>query len=149
MWYRFWVFVHISGALGFLAVHGVSAGVAFRLRREHEPDRVRALLALSAATRPWMYASLSVLLAGGIVAGSLGSWWGDSWIWEAVVLLTLLVVGAVPLAVPYYRRVRKLAAGPGSEDLARVLQSPRPIVIAVVESVGLLLIVYLMVLKPG
>lgn len=139
------------GAIGFLAAHGATAAVAMRLRKERDPAKIRALLGLSHSTRPWMYVSLLVLLAAGVVGGFLGHWWSDGWIWTALILLLVLLGAAFPLAVPYYVRVRR-AVAEGSdtppEELASLLLSPRPIVIAVVETAGLVVIVWLMVLKP-
>ena len=149
--YLWWKLVHLVGVLGFLTAHGATAAVAGRLRRERDPARIRSLLGLSRATRPLMYASLLILLVGGIVDGFLGHWWDAGWIWAALILLALMLVAAFPLAVPYYVRVRR-AVAEGSEttpdELAALLSSPRPIVIAVVETLGLLVIVWLMVLKP-
>lgn len=149
--YLWWKYVHIVGALGFLAAHGATAGVALRLRAEREPDRVRALLDLSRATRPWMYVSLLVLLAGGLVNAFRADLWDQGWVWGGLVLLLVMLVAAFPIAVPYYVRVRR-AVAPGQEaapeDLARLLASPRPLVIAAVETALLLVVVWLMVLKP-
>ncbi len=139
------------GAFGFLAAHGATAAVAMRLRKERDPAKIRALLGLSRSTRPWMYVSLLLLVAAGVVAGFQGHWWDQGWIWTALILLVVLLVAAFPLAVPYYVRVRR-AVAEGSdtppEELASLLLSPRPIVIAVVETAGLVVIVWLMVLKP-
>jgi NADH:ubiquinone oxidoreductase subunit 2 (subunit N) len=149
--YLWWKLVHLVGVLGFLAAHGATAAVAGRLRRERDPARIRSLLGLSRATRPWMYASLIVLLVGGIVDGFLGHWWSAGWIWAALILLVLMLVVAFPLAVPYYMRVRRAVAEDADMspvELAALLSSPRPIVIAIVETLGLLVIVWLMVLKP-
>jgi uncharacterized membrane protein len=149
--YTWWRFAHVVGAIGFLAAHGATAAVAMRLRKERDPAKIRALLGLSHSTRPWMYVSLLVLLAAGVVGGFLGHWWSDGWIWTALILLLVLLGAAFPLAVPYYVRVRR-AVAEGSdtppEELASLLLSPRPIVIAVVETAGLVVIVWLMVLKP-
>ena len=149
--YLWWKLLHILGALGFVGAHGATAGVALQLRRERDPVRVRALLDLSRSTRSWMYVSLIVLLGGGIVTGFQGHFWGRGWIWASLGLLLLLLVAAFPLAVPYYLRVRR-AVAPGQEvtssELETLLTSRRPIVIAVVETVGILVIVWLMVLKP-
>ena len=149
--YGWWKFVHLLGAFGFLAAHGATAAVAMRLRTERAPDRVRALLDLSRSTRPWMYWSLLVLLVAGVVDGFLGHYWGAAWIWAALILLLLLIVAAFPLAVPYYVRVRR-AVAPGAEmepdELDALLRSSRPIVIAVVETLGIMVVVWLMVLKP-
>ena len=149
--YLWWKLLHILGALGFVGAHGATAGVALQLRRERDPVRVRALLDLSRSTRSWMYVSLIVLIAGGIVTGFLGHFWGEGWIWAGLGLLLLLLVAAFPLAVPYYLRVRR-AVEPGREttsaELEALLTSRRPIVIAVVQTIGILMIVWLMVLKP-
>jgi hypothetical protein len=48
--YNWLVFLHVVSALGFMMAHGVSVSVAFALRRERHPERVRALLGLSADT---------------------------------------------------------------------------------------------------
>ncbi len=148
---EWWKLLHIVGGFGFFAAHGATAAVAMRLRRERDPERVRALLDLSRATRPWMYVSLLMLIAGGIVTGFLGHWWSQGWIWASLILLVFLLAAAFPLAVPYYVRVRR-AVAPGAElppdELKVLLRSSRPLVIAVVETAGILVIIWLMVLKP-
>lgn len=139
------------GALGFLAAHGATAAVAMRLRKERDPAKIRALLGLSRSTRPWMYVSLLLLIAAGVVAGFQGHWWDQGWIWTALILLVVLLVAAFPLAVPYYVKVRRAVAEDAAttpDELEELLLSPRPIVIAVVETAGLVVIVWLMVLKP-
>jgi len=146
-----WKFLHVLGALGFLAAHGTTAAVALRLRRERDPARIRLLLGLSRSTRPWMSISLMLLIAAGLIAGFEGHLWDRGWIWASLILLVVLIVAAFPLAVPYYVRVRR-AVAEGSDtppgELASLLLSPRPIVIAVTETLGLIVIVWLMVLKP-
>lgn len=155
MTYAVWKFLHVLGALGFVAAHGASGAAAFRLRKEREPARIQALLALSASTRPLMYVSLLLLVATGVITGYEGDWWQSAWIWWSIGLLVLLVVVAIPLAVPYYGRIRRAVAarlegsGPSDEELDALLGSPRPLVIAGVETVGVVVIVFLMVLKPG
>ncbi len=151
-WYLFWKLLHLIGAFGFVAAHGATAAVAFRLRGEREPVRVRALLELSRSTRSLMYWSLLVLVVAGVANGFYFHYWSQGWIWTSLVLLTALLVAAFPLAVPYYRRIR-LAVDPerpvaSPEELAVLLTSSRPIVIAWVETVGILVILWLMVYKP-
>lgn len=146
-----WKYVHIVGVLGFLAAHGATAAVAFRLRSEREPARVRALLDLSRSTRGAMHLSLVVLVAGGVGAGFALDAWAQGWIWVSMGLLVALLAAAFPLAVPYYVRVRRavdVGSETSSDDLARLLRSRRPIVIAVVETAGILGILWLMVFRP-
>ncbi|HYY79963.1 MAG TPA: DUF2269 family protein [Actinomycetes bacterium] len=146
--YDLWVFLHLAGVLGFLAAHGASGAAGLRLRRERNPERVRALLDLSASTRRFGFGSLALLLLGGVAAGVDGGWWGQGWITAALLLLALLVAAALPLAVPYYRAVRQAAAAGARERLDELLGSARPLLLAVVETGGILVILWLMVAKP-
>jgi plastocyanin len=154
--YRFWVFVHILGVFGFLLFHGVSVVVTFRLRTERDPRRINDLLALSGSSISAFYASLAVLLLGGVVAGFLGDWWGRAWIWVAIVLLVATSVAMFLLARPYYRRIGLVAramAG-GSEAVTEdqfdaILRSRRPWTIVAIGFGGLLAILYLMMFKPS
>ena len=151
-WWKFWKLLHISGVFGFLGAHGVSAAVALQLRKERDPVRVRALLEVSASTRRFMYLSLLLLLVAGISNGFVLHLWGQGWIWTALGLLVVLLGVAVPLTVPYYKKVR-LAVAPErasmpEEQLAALLSSSRPIAIAVIETAGILVIAWLMVWKP-
>lgn len=149
--YRFWLFVHIAGLLGFVGAHGVSAAVGLGLRRERVPERIRAMLELSAATRVPMYASLALLLTGGLVDGFLGHWWGQGWIWFALGLFVAMAATLVGLAVPYYRRVRACLdmRDIADPELDRLLRSPVPVAILLVGGVGLLTILWLMIYKPS
>jgi len=143
--------VHVAGAFGFLASHGVAVAVAIRLRRERDPARCRAILDLSKSTRPWMYVSLLVLIAAGVVRGFQLHAWSQGWIWAALGLLMAMLLAAFPLAVPYYIRVRRAVAEDADtspDELAALLGSPRPLVILWVETAGLLAILWLMVFKP-
>jgi uncharacterized membrane protein len=146
-----WRYLHIAGAFGFLAAHGVAIAVALRLRRERDPARCRAILDLSRSSRPWMYASLVVLIVAGVIRGTQLHAWSQGWIWAALLLLVAMLVAAVPLAVPYYIRVRRAVAedaGTDPAELERLLRSPRPLVILWVETAGLAVILWLMVFRP-
>jgi MFS family permease len=161
--YRFWVFLHVAGVFGFLLAHGSSAVVAFQLRKERELPRVAALLDLSSASLGLLYGSLLLLLASGIVAGFLGHWWGQAWIWTAIGVLLALMVAMYVLASPYFNGVREavgvqtydqrrkdIEAGPPAspERIEEILRSSRPLVVAVIGVVGLLIILWLMMFKP-
>jgi MFS family permease len=173
--YRFWVYLHIAGVFGFLLAHGVSTFVAFRLRREHEVERIRALAELSSSTLGVFYVSLFALLVGGVVAGFVGHWWGDGWIWAAIGTLLAIMVAMYAIATPWLERVRlsvgvqrfdpaklkpkqrakleakgRLGSGmPGTpQEIAAAVSSSRPFVLLVVGGGGLLAILWLMVFKP-
>jgi uncharacterized membrane protein len=153
--YRWWVFLHVAGAFGFLLSHGTAVAVMFRLRKERDRAKISALSSLSASTVGPMYISLGVILAAGVIAGFQGRWWGEGWIWTA--LATLVVVGALmfPLGTLYYRKVRSAELldefgepDISDEELDVLLLSGRPWLLAVLGFGSLLVILWLMMFKP-
>ncbi len=153
--YNWWVFLHIAGVFGFLTAHGVSVGVAFKLRRERDPQRILALNELSSSSISLFYASLGVLFLGGIVAGFMGDWWGQAWIWVAIGVLIATSIAMYAIAHPYYRRVafvaRAKAGGSTAvtdEQLDEILLSHVPFTLAAIGFGAILFILYLMIFKP-
>ena len=160
--YNWVVFAHVAGAFAFVLAHGVSAGVALRLRQERELPRIQALLDLSNVATQGLYIGLVILLIGGITAAFMAGLWGRGWIWAAIALLVALIAFMYVRATPYYGAVRRAAGlgyyiigkgGGGPEpvntgDLARLLGSSRATELTAVGTIGLLLIVWLMVMKP-
>jgi hypothetical protein len=161
-WYPWIKLLHVVGAFGFVLAHGASALAAVRIRSEREPSRVASLLDLSSASLGLMYSSLLVLLAAGVAAGFVGGFWSEAWIWAAIVVLVIVVVAMYPLGSQHYANVRRavglkayndpkdaLPPTPmASDELATLLASPRPFVLAAVGGVGLVVILWLMVVKP-
>ena len=117
--YPWIVLVHVLAAFGFVLSHGGSALVAFRIRREREPERIAALLDLSNWSLGMTYASVLVLVVAGVAAGIMGRWFGQAWIWAAIGVLVAVSVAMLAYAAPYYQRVRQAlgqagrARGPG------------------------------------
>lgn len=157
--YQWMVFLHITGVFGFLIAHGVSVGVAFRLRRERDPRRIMALLDLSSASVTGLYVGLLLLLTGGVIAGftpgSDGSWWDEGWIWVSLGTLVVVTIAMYAVATGYYKRLRLVvgAMAEGSQAvseqrLAELLEGPRPWVLTVIGFGGVLFILYLMLFKP-
>jgi hypothetical protein len=158
-------FIHVLGALGLVLTHGASAAVAFKLRGERDRGRIGALIDLSSAYLNAFYVSLAVVLFAGILAGIAGGYWtsGQLWIWVALIIFIAIVVGMYLLATPYYEQVRHgigmasfndirkgLEPPPslGDDELAVVLVSRRPLWVAAIGLIGIVVLVYLMVLKP-
>ena len=159
------VLFHVLGVLAFVLVHGASAAVAFKLRSERDPVRVRALLELSNAYLNWAYGALMVLLLSGIGAGIVGGWWtsGRLWLWASLALLIAVFVGMYGVAAPYFESLRHAVGLATYQDirehrdppppvtdgeLATLLESRRPAVVAMIGLGGIALITGLMVLKP-
>lgn len=157
--------VHVLAAFGFVLVHGASAMVAFKLRREQDRTRIQALLELSNAYLNWLYVALLVLLVAGILSGIAGGYWtsGRYWLWASLGLLVAIVVAMYVIAAPHFEALRhalgmptfndvrnKQAPPPPAtdEDLARLLESSKPIQTAAIGIGGIAIIVALMMLKP-
>lgn len=155
--YQWLVFLHVLGVFGFLLAHGVSLFVGFRVQREKDIHAVRALLGLSASAVMWTSLSLLVLLIGGIGAGFVGNWWSHGWIWAALGVFVVVWALMSIFSGPAFRRAR-MAVGftvPRTidesvvgDDLAVRLADLRPWLPTVIGGVGLVILLWLMVLKP-
>lgn len=153
--HRWWVFLHIAGAFGFLMAHGVSAYVTLRLPKERDPARVSQLLELSASSVGFMWNSIGLLLIGGIAAGFTGQFWGQGWIWAAIVILVVVMAAMYAMGTTWAKRLRTISGAMvgGTEAVSRpqfedILRSKRPYTIAAIGFVGLLAILWLMIFKP-
>jgi hypothetical protein len=80
--YQWIVLLHVVAAFTFTfaLAHGVSAGVALKLRGECEIPRVQALLDLSQAATNGTYVSIVVLPIVGVAAAFIAGFWGRAWI---------------------------------------------------------------------
>jgi hypothetical protein len=154
MSYGWWKFIHLAGVVGFMAAHGTSMAATVMLRRFREPQQVAGVLQLSAATVSSFYLSTVVLLVGGIGAGVVGKWFDQAWIWVSLGLLIGVGILMFPMARTHFRRIRMVlelmetGTAVSRDDFARVVSSGNPILTAGTGFVAVLLIVYLMVLKP-
>jgi len=143
-------FLHVLGAFGFVAAHGATATVTFKIRSERDPVRIRTMLDLSRATRGLMYGSFLLLVGAGIATASIVGYWKSGWLWTSIGLLTVLFAAAFPLAVPYFGAIRReIEIVPhDAEKLAALLSSTRGLWLAWIETIGIVVILYLMMLKP-
>ena len=160
--YPWVILLHIIGAFTFAASHGVAIWMAMQLSRERDRVRMAALLDLSAASLGGLYVGLLLLLIGGIWGGLIGNWFASLWIWAALVLLIAITVVMYIVATPYFRSLRAAigikseygpkdapdpVALPDAEVAALAARSPVA-VLAAVGIGGLVIILWLMVVKP-
>jgi uncharacterized membrane protein len=153
--YPWVVFLHVAGAFGFLLAHGASVAAMLKLRTERKRERIRALIDLSAASMTAFYASIVVLLGAGIMAGFIGNWWRMLWIWISLGLFLVVAAAMYPLGSGYFRRIR-IAVGTrpsgapmaSDEEIDELLGSSRPLLVALVGFGGILIILWLMIVKP-
>ena len=162
--YPWLVLIHVLSAFGFVALHGTSMAVVFRLRSERDLGRVRALLDISIASVLLMYLFILILLISGILAGIVGAWWtsGRLWIWASLILLVAIFFYMSFRATPYFAQLRQAAGLPGqvrgkefpaSEPdparLATLLADRSPAwELLIIGAGGLVLLVWLMEMKP-
>lgn len=155
------VLLHILGAFAFVGAHGVSMFAAFRLRGERDRGRQATLLEQSQLGVGFSYVGLLLLLAAGILAGFMGDHWGRGWIWASLGTLLAVAILMYVVATPFYGRMRAAAGVGGMADARERFKPPatdgdldalpassRPFLLAAIGGVGLVVIVWLMVLKP-
>ena len=163
--YPWVVFVHVVGSVLFFIAHGTSMAVGFRLKRERDPARIRALLDLSSwslGVAPSIALIVGVL--AGIAAGIMGGWFGQAWIWIALVLLVAVSGYMTPMVAARLNVIRtaagtqsmnpfskKPAVPPAAHDpveLERLIGAWNPVPAATIGLGGLVLILFLMLFKP-
>src|SRR5262245_4499030 len=161
-WYPWIVFVHVAAACLFVRFHGASMWASDQIRRERDPERIKTLLDMSGRSLGGVYIALLILLVAGIIAGVAGGHFGRLWIWASIGVLILIIVLMYALASSYYAKVReavglrsmrtpKDAPDPtpvSPEELAALVDTRRPDVIGLVGVIGLLILLWLMVVKP-
>ncbi|HVH65930.1 MAG TPA: hypothetical protein VM674_07825 [Candidatus Acidoferrum sp.] len=157
---QWWLYAHLASVFGFLLAHGHSAVMGFRLRREQSAEAIRSLTELSRQTTPLTYIFLLLIILTGVSLGFQGHWWGRAWIWTALAVLIVTIGAMGGLARRYYklREAAGLAPGPGArpkpgsaaspEAVRDLAASVNPVPITVIGVVALLVLLWLMVLKP-
>ncbi len=155
------VFVHATTILLFFVAHGASMAVAFALKRESDPARVRAFLDLSRFSLGVPVVVLLVIgLLTGILAGFMGGYWGTAWLWTSLVLFLLVGGLMTPLATSRLKPIRAAAGMPAEsgapeapppenpEELRRLIEAWNPLVPASMGLVAFIVILWLMLAKP-
>ncbi len=155
---------HVLCVLAFLAIHGVSMGVWWRVRGERDRARLMAWLALSGSFMTWTLVSGLLLIVSGVAVGVAAGWWfnGQWWLWVSIVLLAAIVLSMNPLnAVPMVR-VRQALGMPNLADaragttptpaddttLDALLRDRRPVLGSAFAIAGTVVITWLMETKP-
>lgn len=155
--YPWFVFMHLAGLVIFAICHGASAFMSFRVRAERDPATVASILRVGGMAIGPMYLGLVLLAVGGLGAAAGANLWGEPWIIASIVVFIAVLVAMWAIASPYYMGLRKSleevdASGrPTIEPaaLAVTLDTRRPEILAAVGTGGLLLLVWLMVMRPG
>lgn len=155
-------FIHVAGAFLFVAGHGVSMLVAFRIRQERDAGRLLALLDLSRTALNLAGIGLLVLLVSGIVSGIAGNYFGHIWIWASLVLLVVIGGLMTPLAAIPMANLRLALGQPRRgakpeepapvplplDEVIAMTNTRRPEELVALGGLGFLVILGLMIFKP-
>ena len=138
-------FLHLVGLGAFLLAHGVSAGASFAVRTQAAAAARGPLLQLSVRSGAVGYPGLLLLIVTGVWMGFLGPWWRFGWIWAAIVVL-VATFAAMSALSRHYHMARDVLDKP--DELESRLKRTQPVALAVVGTVGLVILLFLMVFKP-
>lgn len=160
--YPWIVLLHVVGAFVFVLSHGASVWVVNAIARERDVRRIGALTDLSSLSLSGAYVGLLLLLIGGIWAGIAHGWFGQLWIWTALVVFIAVAVAMYLVATPFFKRLR-MALGQRVQGMPKDAPDPVPaadsdilataaaapaMTLNAVGGIGLVVILWLMVVKP-
>ena len=162
--YPFLLVIHVLSVFAFLAFHGISMGVWWRVRGERERAKLVPWLELSAASIVPMSIAALLLIVSGILVGVAGDWWfnGQWWLWVSVGTLVVIVAVMTPLVSIPMGHIRRGIGIPTQADtkagivptpvddaaLDRLRRDPRPAIGGTIAVAGIVLITWLMETKP-
>jgi len=150
------LFVHVLAALWLAA--GSFAGAVVRAQTRRAGDLAAKVLHLRLA---WRLTSIYTL-PGAIVAGLLGFYlvtargfrFATGWVQVSAVLYLLMLAVTLAYLTPRLRRTlaaaeASLAAGRPTAELERLAGAKLPGILADVNALGIVVLTFLMVVKPG
>ena len=159
---RWLIFLHVLAALTFYMAHGASATMAFKVRKETDFARIRAMLDLSNSTMIMMFLSFAVMGLTGLIMPFMIHIWNRGYIWVSIVLMLFVLIYMAVFNETSYKELRRLVGLPyrkGSKELpAEPLSSPEEVAallkktsvtgLVVIGYVIPAIVLWLMVFKP-
>lgn len=158
------VLLHVLSAFAFVLLHGPSVAAMLMLRRERELARVQTILTMSRQASELSWTGWGALaITGGLLAFAQHTW-GQPWLWGSIVVLVLVTGSMSPLAanafnhareaagLPWFDgRHRRPACAPEPAALTAALDRirARTLPVMLIGVVGLAVLVWLMVARPG
>jgi len=92
--------------------HGTSVAMAFKLRKESDFARIRALLDLSWSTMIVMGVSFMIMGLTGIILPFMIHIWNKVWIWASIVLILFVFFYMTMFNETHYKQLRRLVGLP-------------------------------------
>lgn len=161
--YRWIVFGHVLGVLAFMAAHGVSIVVCFRLKHARTPAEAKPLLDLSGAVLGIMLGAFALMSLTGLIAGIWGGWWPTGWFWLSVAILVGILVLMAEQGAMAFHRIRRAAGlsyvdrkrrpqaalpAPDIPAMIAAIDATRPWLLTIVGLGGVAVLTWLMMFKP-
>ena len=159
---RWLIFLHVLSALTFYMAHGTSVAMAFKIRKETDFIRIRAMLDLSNSTMIMMFLSFAVMGLTGLIMPFMIHIWNRGYIWVSIVLMLFVAIYMAVFIVTHYMELRRLVGLPyrkGSkelpaeppsspEEVAALLKKTSVTGLVVVGYVIPAFVLWLMIFKP-
>jgi hypothetical protein len=142
--------------------HGTSVAMAFKIRKETDFARIRAMLDLSNSTMIMMFLSFAVMGLTGLIMPFMIHIWNRGYIWVSIVLMLFVAIYMAVFIVTHYMELRRLVGLPyrkGSkelpaeppsspEEVAALLKKTSVTGLVVIGYVIPAIVLWLMVFKP-
>jgi hypothetical protein len=119
------IFLHTLSAITFFLGHGTSVAMAFRIRKETDLTRIRAMLDLSESTMIVTFVAFFIMGLSGLVMPFILKLWGKGWIWASIVLMVIVLFQMVFMNEKRYKILRKLVGLPYRQG-HQILQAEAP-----------------------
>ena len=159
---RWLIFLHVLSALTFYMAHGTSVAMAFKIRKETDFARIRAMLDLSWSTMILMGVSFLIMGLTGIIMPFMIHIWNKVWIWASIVLMLFVFIYMAMfnetsykqlrrlVGLPYMKGGKELPAEPPSspEEVAALLKKTSVTGLVVIGYVIPAIVLWLMIFKP-
>ena len=159
---RWLVFLHILSAITFFLAHGAAAAMVFKVRKETDYVRIRAMLDLSVSTFQVYMLSFLIMGLTGLTMPFLIHIWNKVWIWFSIVLILFVAIWMGLVNEKQIKQLRRLvglsymqgnkefpAEPPSSpEEVAVLLKKINPHQWALVGYGIPAVVLWLMVFKP-
>ena len=136
---RWLIFLHVLSAITFFLAHGTSAAMTFKIRRETNFDRIRAMLDLSWSTMILMGVSFLIMGLTGLILPYLIHIWNKVWIWASIVLMLFVFIYMASFNETHYKQLRRLVGLPymkGGKELPAEPPSSPEEVAALLKNTG-------------
>jgi hypothetical protein len=161
-YYELLVLLHVVGVLVFLVTHSVSAIALWKVRTERDLPTIRKWLERSRRSLVLMNIGLATWAIAGVLSAFAGGWWtsGQYWVWAALVVAIIVIGAMTPMGRFYLNRLRSAAGtdpkrgsidDPVAVDSTAfdvALATGRPVTLAAIGIVGLVILFWLMLFKP-